>query len=83
MPQQHALSDSLALKPEHPEGNYRLACTLARLNRPFPAARVYLDRLIEGPYRERYLARIRSDYLLYAWRRDPRFVSWLRAAVER
>jgi hypothetical protein len=74
------LSDSLALKPHDREANYGLARTLAQLNRPFPAARVYLDRLIDGPLRERYLARLRDDVLLHPWRRDPRFRSWLEQA---
>jgi len=71
------LQDSLALQPNHPHQYYRLARTLAQLNRPFPAAQVYLDRLIDGPFRDRYLARLREDAVLHAWRRDPRFLSWL------
>ncbi len=74
------LKDSLALRPQHPDENYRLACTLAQLHRPFPAAQVYLDRLIDGPFRDRYLARLREDALLHLWRRDPRFRSWLAQA---
>jgi hypothetical protein len=77
------LRDSLALKPHHLDENYQLARTLAQLNRPFPAAQVYLDRLIDGPYRDRYLSRLREDVLLHPWRRDPRFRSWLERAEAR
>jgi hypothetical protein len=75
-----SLRDSLALKPHNPDANYGLARTLAQLNRPFSAARVYLDRLIDGPHRERHLARLRDDVVLHPWRRDPRFLSWLETA---
>ncbi len=73
------LQKCLALRPQGAEGTYQLACTLARLNRPFSAGRLYLDRLLAGPGRARYLARIQEEALLLVWRRDPAFLRWLTA----
>ena len=67
----------LALQPDHPTHNYRLASVLARLGRPFSVGRPYLERLLGSSDRQRYLRLIRTDCDLHRWRSDPAFFPWL------
>jgi hypothetical protein len=74
MPERLAL---LALEPDHPTHNFRIACTLAGLHRPFAVGRPYLERLLRGDDRERYLGLIRTSCDLFRWRCEPAFTAWL------
>jgi hypothetical protein len=71
-------NEDLALRADSPDANYRLACAMARLNRPFAVGRIYLERALRGGARRRFLGQITRDYTLLRWRSDPAFVSWLR-----
>jgi len=74
MPERLAL---FALQPDHPTHNYRIACTLAGLHRPFAVGRPYLERLLCGDDRQRYLRLIRTSCELFRWRCEPAFADWL------
>ena len=72
-------NEDLALHADSPGANYRLACAMARLNRPFAVGRIYLERALRGPARRRYLGQIATDYTWSRWRSDPAFARWLRS----
>jgi hypothetical protein len=70
-------NEDLALRADSPDANYRLACTMARLDRPFAVGRIYLERALRGRGRRRFLGQIAGDYTLLRWRSDPAFAEWL------